>query len=209
MQPTPTLRERKKARTREALIDAAQRLFAKQGYAATTVDDIAAEAEVSRRTFFRYFTNKESVVFPDNAERLAHFQALLGAAAPGEAPFECVRRACLTIASDLMAGADAYAEQQRLVTTSHTLMAHELETDREWEAAIAVALLCGNTAKHEPADPRHEHRARILAGAVMGAIRATLKHWREGECKANLIELGSAALDLLEGGVARTPFARR
>lgn len=208
MQTTPTLRERKKARTREALVEAAQRLFAKQGYDATTVDEIAAEAEVSRRTFFRYFATKEAVVFPDNAERLANFQALLRATKPGEAPFECVRRAALTIATGLMEGAQAYAEQQQLVTASPALMAYELETDREWEAAIAEALMRGNGLREGEPDPQLEYRARILAGALMGAVRATLKHWREGACESNLIELGGVALELLEGGVGRTHFAR-
>ncbi|MGE3673266.1 MAG: TetR family transcriptional regulator, partial [Polyangiaceae bacterium] len=97
----PTLRERKKARTREALVEAAQRLFVKQGYDSTTVDEIAAEAEVSRRTFFRYFPTKEAVVFPDNAERLERFRQLLRAVEPGESPFASVRRACLGIAHEL------------------------------------------------------------------------------------------------------------
>lgn len=56
------LRERKKQRTRATLVDVAARLCAEQGYAQTTVDQIAAGADVSPRTFSRYFPNKEAVI---------------------------------------------------------------------------------------------------------------------------------------------------
>ena len=58
----PSLRERKKLRTRATLVDVAARLCAQQGYGKTTVDQIAAAAEVSPRTFSRYFPNKEAVI---------------------------------------------------------------------------------------------------------------------------------------------------
>jgi AcrR family transcriptional regulator len=64
------LRERKKARTRAELQRHALRLFRDRGYAATTVDDIAAAAEVSRSTFFRYFPTKEDVVLFDDVDPL-------------------------------------------------------------------------------------------------------------------------------------------
>jgi AcrR family transcriptional regulator len=70
------LRERKKERTRAELQRHALRLFRDRGYAATTVDDIAAAAEVSRSTFFRYFGTKEDVVLFDDVdpvmERVMH-----------------------------------------------------------------------------------------------------------------------------------------
>ena len=54
----PTLRERKKAKTRAALIDVSQRLFAERGYTGTTLDDIAAEVDITPQTLLRYFESK-------------------------------------------------------------------------------------------------------------------------------------------------------
>src|SRR6266496_1242722 len=63
--PKPGLRERKKAKTREAIQHSALALFRKHGYASTTIEQICEAAEVSESTFFRYFPTKEAVVLTD------------------------------------------------------------------------------------------------------------------------------------------------
>ena len=68
MNEQESLRERKKARTRASLREHALRLFREQGYQATTVEQIAAAAEVSPSTFFRYFPTKEDVVIQDDMD---------------------------------------------------------------------------------------------------------------------------------------------
>src|SRR3954451_18476181 len=83
--PAPGLRERKKQRTRSALIDTALDLFLAKGYEATTIDEIVAAVDVSQRTFFRYFAGKEEVALAMMREYDQRFLDLL-AAGPAEAP---------------------------------------------------------------------------------------------------------------------------
>src|SRR4029079_16278860 len=81
-----SLRERKRARTRQALIDAAAELFEQRGYDGTTIADIAAAAEVSTRTYFSYFATKEDVLFPEADARVKAALTAIDERRPGERP---------------------------------------------------------------------------------------------------------------------------
>ena len=192
-----TLRARKKAQTRDAIIKAAFRRFEDHGFERTTIDQIAEDAEVGRRTFFRYFRTKEAVVFPEREERLARFEELLAHTERGdETPFARVRRALLGLAEDYANDQAWIRERQPIIQASPTLQAHDRELDRGWETAIAEALL-----PREQGSADEERRAAIVAGALMGAISACLAEWQAGECRTDLVALGREALDLLEQGV--------
>src|SRR5919109_2744479 len=86
------LRERKKQRTRQQIIEAAVGLFAERGYHATTIADIAAAAEVAPRTFFSYFPSKEAVVFHNVDRELDGLATALRDRLPGETAFDALRR---------------------------------------------------------------------------------------------------------------------
>ena len=97
----PGLRERKRQQTRARLIEAAMTLFLQRGFEATTLDDIAAAAEISRRSFFHYFTSKEDVVFAWHEETTAALVAAVAARPAGESMLVAAENAITAIAGQL------------------------------------------------------------------------------------------------------------
>src|ERR1700685_1165132 len=88
-----TLRERKRDRTRRALVDAAIDLFERNGYDGTTVADIAEAAEIGTRTFFSYFASKEELLFPESDTRVAAAVTAIANPQPGDRPADVLLRA--------------------------------------------------------------------------------------------------------------------
>lgn len=193
-----SLRERKKERTREKLVQVATRLFLDVGFEQTTVGTIAAAADVSPRTFFRYFPTKEAVVFRHHEERLRLLRALLAEHRTPAAPFEGVRRALLAFARAYEEARADLLTEFRIVTASALLIARDVELDFEFEAAIAASV----EGAGDPAAPIDAHRARLFAGALFGVIRAVMQAWYDGGCAASLVALGDEGLALAGAGFA-------
>ncbi|RAJ42686.1 TetR family transcriptional regulator [Kitasatospora sp. SolWspMP-SS2h] len=166
--PQPVgLRERKKRRTRDALVDAAHRLFLCHGYGRTTVDEIASEVEVSQRTFFRYFANKEEVALAVLAEAEEAFLEFLRARPAGENPLEAMRGAVREVWQAVDRGRDsgpAALELFELIESTPTLLAAHLRHAIQQEVEVARIL-----ADREGLDPAVDLRPRLLA-AVFGTV---------------------------------------
>ncbi|MFC9684084.1 TetR family transcriptional regulator [Streptomyces sp. NPDC056948] len=176
------LRERKKQRTRDALLRAALELFATRGYDETTVDDIAAAVDVSQRTFFRYFAGKEETAFfvPRLAEGLV-VQALR-VRPPGEAPLEALRRAVLeswdTIneAVEEIVPIDLHLRVYRVIESTPALFAAHLRRSAELEEQLARII-----AEREGLDVDADPRPRIVVALFGGVIRVTERLWSAGD----------------------------
>ncbi|MFE1755172.1 TetR family transcriptional regulator [Streptomyces anandii] len=180
--PRPGLRERKKRRTRDALLRAALELFTTQGYERTTVDEIAEAVDVSQRTFFRYFAGKEEVALAVQEMVEEHFVRSLRGRPPGEAPLEALRRAVLdgwdtineAVAS--VVPVELYLRMFRLIESTPVLLAAHLRRSAETEEEIA-RLLAAREGLDVDTDPRPR-----LAVAVFGAVmRVTGRQWSTGE----------------------------
>ncbi|MFJ2715944.1 TetR family transcriptional regulator [Streptomyces sp. NPDC087437] len=194
----PGLRERKKRRTRDALLRAALELFTTQGYERTTVDEIAEAVDVSQRTFFRYFPNKEEAAFAVQEIVEAHFVDSLRARPPGEAPLEALRRGLLegwdTISDAVgsVVPVELYLRMFRVIESTPALFAEHLRRSAETEEQIA-RLLAEREGLDVDADPRPR-----LAVAVFGAVmRVTSRQWstRDDAGQEAMRELAAAYLD--------------
>ncbi|MBI2900364.1 MAG: TetR family transcriptional regulator [Planctomycetes bacterium] len=190
------LRERRRRAVRDGLVSAALDLFRRKGFEATTVDEIADAAGVSRRSFFRYFPTKEAVAFPHEAQRLALFRRLLDRSEPGETPWGRVRRGLVALAADYMRDRDRILEQERIVGASPALAAKETRLDARWEEEIALAL-AGRRRGGPPL------RARMAGAAVVGVVRAAVREWCARGGRPDLARLGLAGLDLIEPALRR------
>jgi len=190
-----TLRERKKAETRTTVIKTAHQLFRKQGFDATKVEEICEACEISKRTFFRYFPDKEALVFPNRQERLQGFVAFLNEHEQADSPFDTLRTATKVFGVEYGRKSTRILTQQRLMRSSPALLAREREIDKDWERAIAASF-----ARRAGANPSAELWARVLAGAIMGVVRATIDYWFERGCEDDLIQLGLDAIDRLQSG---------
>jgi AcrR family transcriptional regulator len=189
------LRERKKQRTREALIDAAHELFCANGFEATTIDQIAESVEVSSRTFFRYFTSKEDVALALADDQItAVLEAF--AAQPADLP---VLTALRTAAVEVIRTAETDARfhsLQDVISVSPALTAARIEraSARFDEVARLIGARMG-------VDPAADPRPHLVASVALCAVQTAVVAWRAAGHPAPESELTGQAFDLLSTGL--------
>ncbi|KMO93685.1 TetR/AcrR family transcriptional regulator [Streptomyces roseus] len=203
--PAPGLRERKKRRTRDALLRAALLLFVAQGYEQTTVDEITDAVDVSQRTFFRYFANKEEVAFAVQDLVESHFVAALRARPVSEGPLEALRRAVLDAWDTLdealseVVPVDLYMRTYQLIESTPALLAVHLRRSAELEERIALLI-----ADREGLDVDADPRPRVAVAAVSGVMRVTGRLWGQGgdASVASIRRMTEACLDQIGPALA-------
>ncbi|MBB5851171.1 TetR/AcrR family transcriptional regulator [Amycolatopsis umgeniensis] len=166
------LRERKKWRTRKALIETAYRLFEQQGYDRTTTAEIAAAAEVSTATFFNHFATKEDLLLTEDGEHILRAGLdVVAAREPGETAAGLLRRAMHRMLAEAGTGIrDPAAEPERirldLITSVPSLRATMLQRAFDAQQRLSAALC------HSCDGELDEIDAAAIVGAVTGAVFA-------------------------------------
>ena len=166
--PAPTMRERKQRATRERLLTAAQTLLADRGYDRTTMDDIAAEADVSRATAFNYFPRKEELLLALVERRRSVIVDLLAREQPGAAD---VADRLHRVFTNLCNAFDTDTAGHRAITRSWVQAGGPLLPDAIATAAIFADTLRDAQARGQlRADIDPDSAGRVLLDAYLGAI---------------------------------------
>jgi AcrR family transcriptional regulator len=163
------LRERKRRQTRERLTRVAMALFLERGFEATTLDDIASAADISRRSFFHYFASKEDVVFAWQEESTAALIAAVAARPANESMLMAAENAISAMVRQLEPG-EAMAMAQ-LKRDNPALQARDQVKYEKLERALAEAL--GKRAGHKT----ERLQARLVAMIATGAMRIGGELW--------------------------------
>jgi AcrR family transcriptional regulator len=195
--PLDGLRERKKARTRASIREHALRLFREQGYQATTVEQIAAAAEVSQSTFFRYFPTKEDVVLRDDFE-LRIFEAF-ERQPPQLGPIAAIRAAVSEALATLTPAEWAeFRETSELSFATPEIRARTFD-----ELARTIQAMTDVLARRVGRAP-DDLAVQAIAGAVFGIIITVTLPWSnltQDQAEANSFRRVDEALALLEAGL--------
>jgi AcrR family transcriptional regulator len=191
---SPGLRERKKAKTRLAIQEAAFRLIRERGYDATTVDQIAAAAEVSPATFFRYFPTKEDVLLQDDYDPLLveNWRKHLR---DGVSPVTVARRVIVETLGGL-------PENELAMIRYRTKLMFEVPQlrARMWDNWISTQKMLDELIAEQLNSTADDIRVRTTSGALIGSMISTFEIWVQHP-ERDLAEVLDEALGILERGL--------
>jgi AcrR family transcriptional regulator len=197
---TPTLRERKKAATREALQAAALRLAVRDGLDALTVEAIAETVDVSPRTFFNYFGSKEEALLPSDEARHVELQQAITARPADEPPQQALHAVIRALAVRISERREETTLRMQLVRENPSLLPRHLANFATFERVLVEAI-----AARTGLDPDRDLYPSLAATAAVGALRSASQLWRnQGDDKqsdASLLDLVDGAFRELAAGL--------
>ncbi len=206
----PSLRERKKLATRRGIRRVALDLIAARGFSHVTVEDIAAAADVSPRTFFNYFPSKEAVLFGADPGRAEEMRARLAHDLPGRSALDVLRTVQVEharkFASELAElGGDPirWVTQMKAAHADPQLRAAQAAHLAQIESAIA-----GGLADRLGSDLDRDPYPMLLACTATGILRATMSFWAAAGGVVPLEQLTDAAYQALAEGLPENDALR-
>jgi AcrR family transcriptional regulator len=186
------LRERKKQKTREAIQRAAVRLFSKQGYEETTIEEIAAAVEISPSTFFNYFPTKEDVVMMEAYDPIAMELFLQR---PKDEPLQVAFGRVLEGIGGLMQrDRDLILARTKLMFGEPALRARVWDELGRTQAAF-IPVLAERTGRSP-----NDFEVRVITRMFISALYEAGLEWIRNEGRGNLVDYYRRAIDIIERG---------
>jgi AcrR family transcriptional regulator len=187
------LRARKRRQTRQRIIEAGLRLFMANGYEATTLDDVAEAADISRRTYFSYFASKDDLLLAWQDGAIDDLRAALVESASGRTPLDAAR-AALSAVIGRYETADFIAVDD-LMRSTEILRDRKQGSYERQERALFAAML--------EAWPEEDRRSglRLTAMVAIGALRLAFETWREDGRVRPMSQYLDAAFEALKAEV--------
>jgi AcrR family transcriptional regulator len=176
--------------------DVALDLFDKQGFDATTIDEISAAADISPRTFFHYFPSKEDVVLADYTARLERVIEVINQASPEDSPWRALRQAFRIVGADYEEEREKLIRRFRIMWTTPSVSARNLQLQAQWEDAVTTVV-----ADWLAVDPNTDMHPRLIAGSALAAMRAAMRRWLVDDGSLHLPDCIADCFDVLEAGL--------
>lgn len=195
-QSPPRAWEHARAAVREHVVEVALSLFTDRGFEATTIEQIAVAAGISRRTFFRYFATKEDVVLGDAEEQRQVLAAAFEARPAGEDAWTALRRAAEAL-PQAQAPPDRALAVAALVEASASLRARHLHKQAVWQEVLAPLLARRAGA---PASPAADLRASAVVATALACLDVATRAWLASAGSRPLEELYAEAVDAVRSG---------
>ncbi|WP_018546523.1 TetR/AcrR family transcriptional regulator [Streptomyces sp. LaPpAH-108] len=172
---TPGLRLRTRRLVTEALADTALELFDASGFEQVTVADIARAAGISQRSFFRYFGNKEDVVFGDRIPSAEDVREELCRHLDGQPGWDALRDTFVVAAGQMDSEAGRWKRATRVICHTPALRARYLEKHLAWTGALVPEI----TARMCEDGPAAELKARTMVTAALACFDVALERWAD------------------------------
>jgi len=184
---------RRVAQTRAEIVEAAMVLFTANGFDATSMDQIANAAGVSRRTIYRYFATKDDLVFESPRQWLEVFNTVLDTRSESESTRDLYRRALLEVAHFIEGDATRVLTAYAVLTASPALVARHGRSDAEWSARCLE--LIGPDIAGEPDGLLLGYTASMVLVAAGNALIAA---WAAGQPDSDLVQMTHKVLDRVD-----------
>ena len=198
------LRERRRERTHEELRLAALRLFAEQGFEATTIEMIADAVDISPRTFFRYFASKEDALFGDSATHSRRRDELMTAALREQTetatPGATLRAALSEIAATYEPQRAQLLMRRQVIAASPSLEGRAVQRRHSWESAAVAGL-----AARFGDDDEMRLSLKVTVATALAGLRVAIDEWLESDGRRTLPAVFTEVWQHLVDGVERRP----